>query len=66
MSALLGKQDFIDAYNDGKWIDWVDEVSGNTATTQKYSLSVSSGTEKQNYLLQLLTTGRKVYLITRI
>ena len=46
MSALLGKQDFIDAYNDGKWIDWIDEVSGNTATTQKYSLSVSSGTEK--------------------
>ena len=39
MSALLGKQDFIDAYNDGKWIDWIDEVSGNTATTQKYSLS---------------------------
>ena len=24
----------------------MDEVSGNTATTQKYSLSVSSGTEK--------------------
>ena len=46
MSALLGKQAFTDAYNAGKWIDWVDEVSGNTATTQKYSLSVSSGTEK--------------------
>lgn len=46
IAALLGKQDFIDAYNNGKWIDWVDEVSGNTATTQKYSLSVSSGTEK--------------------
>lgn len=46
MSALLGKQAFTDAYNDDKWIDWVDEVSGNTATTQNYSLSVSSGTEK--------------------
>nr|WP_320059829.1 TonB-dependent receptor [uncultured Bacteroides sp.] len=46
MSTLLGKQAFTDAYNDDKWIDWVDEVSGNTATTQKYSLSVSSGTEK--------------------
>ncbi len=46
MSALLGKQAFTDAYNAGKWIDWVDEVSSNTATTQKYSLSVSSGTEK--------------------
>lgn len=46
ISALLGNQDFTDAYNAGKWIDWVDQVSGQTATTQKYSLSVSSGTEK--------------------
>lgn len=45
ISALLGNQDFTDAYNAGKWIDWVDQVSGQTATTQKYSLSVSSGTE---------------------
>ncbi len=46
MEALLGNQDYLAAYNSGKWIDWVDQVSGNTATTQKYSLSVSSGTEK--------------------
>ena len=39
-NALLGgNQDYIDAYNAGKWIDWVDQVSGRTATTQKYSLS---------------------------
>ena len=44
MSALFGNQDYTDAYNAGKWIDWIDE--GNTATTQKYSLSVSGGSEK--------------------
>lgn len=43
MSALFGNQDYTDAYNAGKWIDW---TSGNTATTQKYSLSVSGGSEK--------------------
>ncbi|MCI1647324.1 MAG: TonB-dependent receptor [Bacteroides sp.] len=46
ISALLGNQAYTDAYNAGKWIDWVDEVSGHTATNQKYNLSVSSGTEK--------------------
>ena len=46
MSALFGNQAYTDAYNDGKWIDWIDEASGNTATTQKYSLSVSGGSEK--------------------
>jgi TonB-linked SusC/RagA family outer membrane protein len=47
ISALLGgNQDYIDAYNSGKWIDWVDKVSGRTATTQKYSLSVTGGTDK--------------------
>lgn len=46
MSALFGNQAYTDAYNAGKWIDWIDEASGNTATTQKYSLSVSGGSEK--------------------
>lgn len=47
INALLGgNQAYIDAYNSGKWIDWVDQVSGRTATTQKYSLSVTGGTEK--------------------
>lgn len=46
MASLFGNPDYLDAYNQGKWIDWVDKVSGNTATTQKYSLSVSGGNEK--------------------
>lgn len=47
VTALFGgNQDYIDAYNDGKWIDWVDKVSGHTATTEKYSLSVQGGTDK--------------------
>ncbi len=46
MATLFGNPTYTDAYNAGKWIDWVDEIAGNTATTQKYSLSVSGGTEK--------------------
>lgn len=46
MGALLGNQSYLEAYNAGQWIDWVDEVSGNTATTEKYSLSVTGGTDK--------------------
>lgn len=46
MSAILTNQELLDAYNSGKWIDWVEEVSGNTATSQKYSLSITGGSEK--------------------
>ncbi|MDE6823880.1 MAG: TonB-dependent receptor [Duncaniella sp.] len=46
MSAVLGIPAYIDAYNEGKWIDWVDQVSGRHATTQKYALSVTGGTDK--------------------
>ncbi len=46
-SALLGgNQYYVDAYNKGQWIDWIDQIMGGTATTQKYSLSVNGGTEK--------------------
>jgi TonB-linked SusC/RagA family outer membrane protein len=49
ISALMnGNEDYVDAYNAGKWIDWIDEASGNTATTQKYALSVTSGNDKTN------------------
>lgn len=46
MSAILTDATKLDAYNKGKWIDWVDEAAGNTATTQKYSLSVTGGSQK--------------------
>lgn len=46
MSSILTEQSKLDAYNQGKWIDWVDEASGNTATTQKYSLSLKGGSKK--------------------
>ncbi len=49
-----GNQAYIDAFNAGKWIDWVDQVSGNTATTQKYSLSVNAGTEKTKVYASLV------------
>lgn len=45
MSAILTDADKLAAYNDGKWIDWVDEAAGNVATNQKYSLSIQGGNE---------------------
>lgn len=47
IEALMGgNAAYLDAYNNGQWIDWVDEASGNKATTQKYSLSVTGGNDK--------------------
>ena len=47
ITALMGgNQDYIDALNNGKWIDWVDQIMGGTATTQRYSFSVTGGTDK--------------------
>ena len=46
MSTILTDADKLAAYNAGKWIDWVDEAAGNTATTQKYNLSINGGGEK--------------------
>lgn len=43
MSVIFNNDEYLDAYNQGKWIDWVDEASGRTATTQKYSMSVNAG-----------------------
>jgi len=56
MASLFANQDYLDAYNAGKWIDWVDQISGNTATTQKYSLSVSGGTDKTKIFASTLYT----------
>lgn len=45
MSAILTNNSMLEAYNNNKWIDWVEESAGNTATTQKYSLSITGGTK---------------------
>lgn len=44
-ASLLGNPDYYSAYQAGKWIDWVDLMQG-TAQQQKYSMSVSGGTQK--------------------
>lgn len=46
ISTLLPEASKLQAYNQGKWIDWVDEAAGNTATTQRTNLSITGGTEK--------------------
>ena len=46
MGAILTDPDKLALYNAGKWIDWVDEAAGRTATTQRYNLSVTGGNAK--------------------
>ncbi len=43
MSVIFNNPTYLEAYEKGKWIDWVDEASGRTATKQKYALSVNAG-----------------------
>lgn len=43
--TLFGNAAYYQAYQQGKWIDWVDQIKSNAAQ-QKYSLSVTGGTEK--------------------
>jgi TonB-linked SusC/RagA family outer membrane protein len=59
ISTLFGGNTYyLDAYNKGKWIDWVDEAvsNGRRATTQKYSLSVSAGGPKSQVYSSLSYT----------
>ncbi|MCH5311007.1 MAG: TonB-dependent receptor [Prevotella sp.] len=46
MAVIFNNDAYLQAYEAGKWIDWVDEVSGSKATTQKYSMSVNGGGQK--------------------
>ncbi|GHT60942.1 SusC/RagA family TonB-linked outer membrane protein [Bacteroidia bacterium] len=53
MSSILTNPGKLAYYNQGNWIDWVEEASGNTATNQKYNLSVTGGTDKTKVFLSL-------------
>lgn len=53
MSSVLTDATKLAAYNDNKWIDWVDEASGNTAVNQKYNVSVSAGNAKTKVFASL-------------
>lgn len=59
MSAILTDPGKLSAYNEGKWIDWVDEVAGNTAVDQKYTVSVNGGTEKSRIFASFAYDSRE-------
>lgn len=46
MSTILPDASKYDSYKQNKWIDWVDEAAGNTATTERVNLSITGGSEK--------------------
>lgn len=53
MSSIITDPSILDAYNQNKWIDWVDEASGRTAVNQKYNVSVSAGGAKTKVFASL-------------
>jgi TonB-linked SusC/RagA family outer membrane protein len=53
MSAILTHADKLAYYNQGEWIDWVEEASGHTAVNQKYNLSVTGGNAKTKIFTSL-------------
>ncbi|TWV97404.1 hypothetical protein [Chitinophaga pinensis] len=59
MSQIFTTEPVLDAYNKGKWIDWVGLITDNTATQQKYHLSLSDGTGKTKVYTLLLIQGRR-------
>ncbi|HZH71143.1 MAG TPA: TonB-dependent receptor [Mariniphaga sp.] len=46
MSSILTDAKMLESYNNNQWIDWVEEVSGNAATMEKYNFSITGGTKK--------------------
>ena len=56
MEAILTNPEDLDFYKKGKWIDWVGELTGRTATTQRYNFSVASGTDKTRMFTSLMYT----------
>lgn len=53
MSTIFNKAGVLEAYEDGKWIDWVDEVMGKNGVQQNYNLSITGGTEKTKVFASL-------------
>jgi TonB-linked SusC/RagA family outer membrane protein len=46
MSLIFTNSDYLKAYQEGKWIDWVDLAIGGHSRQQKYNLSVTGGGQK--------------------
>ncbi len=59
MSSIFGDPKILEAYENGKWIDFVDEVIGKSAVNQNYNVSVNGGTEKTKFFASLNYTDEK-------
>lgn len=46
MSSILTDASKLEAFNNGKWIDWVDQLAGQSAINQKYNISVTGGNQR--------------------
>lgn len=54
--SLIFNSTLMNAINEGKWIDWIKEISNNNATQQKYNFSFSGGGGKTSVYSSLTYT----------
>lgn len=60
-----GNQDYVDAYNAGKWIDWVDQAMDNKATTQNIHFPSRVELTRQMFTLHWCITVTRDYCLMR-
>lgn len=56
ISQIFTNATVLDAYNQGKWIDWVGLITDNAATQEKYNISFSGGSDKTQIYTSFLYT----------
>ena len=57
MGQVFTNTKVLQAYNDGKWIDWMDQIVSTSSPQEKYSLSFSSGTKKTKVYSSFIYTN---------
>ncbi|MEA5429181.1 TonB-dependent receptor [Arcicella lustrica] len=56
MSQIFTNVNILNAYNEGQWIDWTDELVNNSATQEKYNLSFTTAGPKTKVYTSFLYT----------
>ncbi len=63
ITGVFSTTEEIDAYNDGRSIDWYNALTNNNMHTQSHNLSLANKTKYSNYLISLGYTDQEGYLL---
>lgn len=56
VSQIFTNVNILNAYNEGKWINWTDQLTNKAATQEKYNLSFTTGGSKTKVYTSFLYT----------